>query len=56
MGYGHLAYQLRVTLVDSAPEVWREIRVPAYTQLKDLHDILQIADGLRESASLFISR
>ena len=26
MGYGHLAYQLRVTLVDSAPEVWREIR------------------------------
>jgi len=45
MGYGHLAYQLRVTLVDSAPEVWREIRVPAYTQLKDLHDILQIAMG-----------
>lgn len=39
------AYQLTVTLVDSEPEVWRKVRVPADLRLSALHAILQRAMG-----------
>ncbi|NJM96284.1 MAG: plasmid pRiA4b ORF-3 family protein [Phormidesmis sp. RL_2_1] len=39
------AYQLKVTLVDSEPEVWRRILIPADVTLAALHDIVQRAMG-----------
>jgi hypothetical protein len=36
---------LRVTLVDCEPAVWREVRVPSDVLLTDLHHVLQIAMG-----------
>lgn len=42
-------YQLRITLIDSEPEIWRRILVPADIKLPDLHLVLQIAMGWRNS-------
>lgn len=39
------AYQLKITLTDSAPEVWRRVIVPAKVTLADLHSIIQQAMG-----------
>ena len=39
------AYQLKITLVDSEPEVWRRVLVPVQVKLAELHDILQRAMG-----------
>ncbi len=39
------AYQLKITLTDSAPEVWRRVIVPANATLADLHSIIQPAMG-----------
>ncbi|MEL6350544.1 MAG: plasmid pRiA4b ORF-3 family protein [Cyanobacteria bacterium J06627_28] len=39
------AYQLKVALVDSEPEVWRRIVVPADITLETLHGLLQRAMG-----------
>ena len=36
-------YQIRVSLLQSEPEVWRSFLVPAETSLADLHRLLQIA-------------
>lgn len=36
-------YQLKVTLKDSKPPIWRRLLVPSNVTLKKLHDILQIA-------------
>ena len=38
-------YQLKVTLNDSTPPIWRRIIVPENTSLYDLHEILQIVMG-----------
>ena len=38
-------YQIKVTLNDTHPPVWRRILVPANTNLLKLHDILQIVMG-----------
>lgn len=38
-------YQLKITLADSAPEVWRRVIVSAQTTLADLHSIIQQAMG-----------
>jgi hypothetical protein len=38
-------YQLKVTLRDSRPPIWRRIEVPANTSLSRLHAILQTAMG-----------
>jgi pRiA4b ORF-3-like protein len=40
-----LVYQLRVTLQDVRPPIWRRIQVPAETSLNRLHEIIQIAMG-----------
>jgi Plasmid pRiA4b ORF-3-like protein len=38
-------YQLKITLVDSEPLVWRRLLVPALSTLNELHRILQITMG-----------
>lgn len=37
-----LVYQVRVTLVDSDPQIWRRIRLSGEATLEDLHLILQV--------------
>ncbi len=39
------AYQLKITLADSAPEVWRRVIVPAKLTLAELHSIIQQVMG-----------
>lgn len=39
------AYQLKITLADSEPEVWRRLQVPTHIALQELHDIVQKAMG-----------
>jgi hypothetical protein len=42
-------YQIKVTLNDTRPPIWRRIRVPGTTTLLNLHDILQIVMGWQDS-------
>lgn len=42
-------YQIKVTLLDSRPSIWRRLRVPADITLGDLHGVLQVAMGWQES-------
>ncbi|MEO0886631.1 MAG: plasmid pRiA4b ORF-3 family protein [Cyanobacteria bacterium J06648_10] len=39
------AYQIKITLVDSAPDVWRQVVVPAEIVLSELHQVIQLAVG-----------
>ncbi|MEO0705135.1 MAG: plasmid pRiA4b ORF-3 family protein [Cyanobacteria bacterium J06649_5] len=39
------AYQLKITLSDSVPDIWRRVLVPAHITLAELHDILQHTMG-----------
>jgi hypothetical protein len=41
----HPIYQIKVTLDDTHPPIWRRILVPGNTTLLKLHDILQIVMG-----------
>lgn len=41
--------RLRVSIVGSDPEIWRQLEVDAGLSLAELHDVLQIAFGWRES-------
>ncbi|MGC1306778.1 MAG: plasmid pRiA4b ORF-3 family protein [Phormidesmis sp.] len=47
MGQEHSSslYQLKITLVDSEPEVWRRLLVSGDWRLVDLHSVLQRAMG-----------
>ena len=38
-------YQIKVTLLDTRPPVWRRLLVPAELTLGQLHDVLQLAFG-----------
>lgn len=38
-------YQLKITLVDIEPSIWRRLQVPGNTRLPDLHLMLQAAMG-----------
>jgi hypothetical protein len=38
-------YQLKITVADIAPEIWRRVLVPADTSLARLHQIIQAAFG-----------
>jgi hypothetical protein len=38
-------YQVKVTLLDTEPPIWRRLRVPADLTLEELHDVLQLAMG-----------
>ncbi|MCC7362304.1 MAG: plasmid pRiA4b ORF-3 family protein [Anaerolineales bacterium] len=42
-------YQLKLTLNDTHPPIWRRILVPGDTTLRKLHDILQIVMGWTDS-------
>lgn len=44
-----MVLRLRVSVVDSDPEIWRELEVDADITLAALHDVLQIAFGWRGS-------
>jgi hypothetical protein len=38
-------YQIKVTLLDTRPPIWRRLLVPASLTLEQLHDVLQLAMG-----------
>lgn len=42
-------YQIKVTLNDTRPPIWRRVLVPGDTTLRKLHDILQIVMGWTDS-------
>ena len=42
-------YQIKVTLADSKPPIWRRLLVPSTITLAKLHDILQMAMGWTDS-------
>jgi Plasmid pRiA4b ORF-3-like protein len=42
-------YQLRATLLDIDPPVWRRVQVPASISLRKLHDVMQAAMGWTNS-------
>jgi hypothetical protein len=42
---GKNVYQLKVTIVDTKPPVWRRVVVPAELTLAGLHDVFQAAFG-----------
>lgn len=45
----HEVLQLKVTLADVTPPVWRRLLVPEHLSLAQLHDILQAAMGWEDS-------
>ncbi|OCQ53808.1 Plasmid pRiA4b ORF-3-like protein [Photorhabdus australis subsp. thailandensis] len=42
-------YQLKITLIDSQPAIWRQFVVPASIPLDRLHDAIQIVMGWQDS-------
>ena len=42
-------YQLKITLRDSKPPIWRRIIIPSYATLLDLHYVTQAAMGWANS-------
>ena len=44
-----LVYQLKITLQDIRPPIWRRVRVPARVRLNCLHDVFQIVMGWTDS-------
>jgi len=42
-------YQLKITLLDTRPPIWRRLLVPARLTLEVLHDVLQLAMGWYDS-------
>ena len=44
-----LIYQIKITLQDSHPPIWRRIQVRGDTSLDELHDIIQIVMGWTDS-------
>ena len=41
-------YQLKVTLLDASPPIWRRLLVPSELTLAQLHDVLQVAMGWQD--------
>lgn len=42
-------YQLKITLADSCPPIWRRLLVPGHITLLDLHDLIQVSMGWTNS-------
>ncbi|MEK9496999.1 plasmid pRiA4b ORF-3 family protein [Photorhabdus sp. P32] len=42
-------YQLKITLIDSKPAIWRQFVVPASISFDRLHDVIQIVMGWQDS-------
>ena len=49
MAPGKMVYQLKITLLDTAPPIWRRIQVPATCNFWDLHCYIQDAFGWTNS-------
>ena len=47
-----LLYQIKITLKEITPPIWRRVIVPADYTLADLHDVIQISMGW-QNAHLF---
>lgn len=45
----NLTYQLKITILDVRPPVWRRVRVPGNASLGELHDVIQTAFGWTNS-------
>ena len=43
-------YQLKITLKDVSPPIWRSFVVPASITLDRLHDVIQIVMGWEDSS------
>lgn len=48
-GLGPSVHDLRVTLLDVSPPVWRRLRVPSASTLSVLHSILQVTLGWQDA-------
>lgn len=48
-GMDEIVYQLKVTLLESEPPIWRRLLVSGRTSLKRLHEVLQVAIGWTNS-------
>src|SRR5439155_25632245 len=46
---GNEIYQIKVTLLRTAPPIWRRLLVPSDFTLSSLHDLLQLAMGWTDS-------
>lgn len=44
-----LIYQLKITLRDSKPPIWRRVLVPGTFSLYKLHSVIQVAMGWDDS-------
>ncbi|WP_346873555.1 plasmid pRiA4b ORF-3 family protein [Clostridium sp. UBA5988] len=42
------AYQIKITLIDSVPLIWRRVIVPAEITFKRLHDVIQFSMGWKD--------
>lgn len=42
-------YRLRISVVDSDPEIWRLVEVAANLTLEEKHEVIQIAGGWQHS-------
>jgi hypothetical protein len=49
VGVSDLIYQLKITLRDSKPPIWRRVMVPSKFSLYKLHEVIQIAMGWTNS-------
>src|SRR5439155_9300669 len=47
-----LVYQLKITLLEVEPSIWRRLRVSASQTLETLHTVIQKGHGLAEHPSL----
>lgn len=45
MGTSQAMYQIKITLNDMKPPVWRRLIVPSTIALNELHHVIQIAMG-----------
>ena len=52
---GNWIYQLRITLIESRPRIWRRILVEEDILLSDLHKIIQTTMGWTNSHMSMIS-
>jgi hypothetical protein len=49
-------YQLKITLLDTSPPIWRRFALPATATLETLHQVIQIVMGWQESHLLPVRR
>lgn len=40
-----MVYQLKISLLETKPEIWRRVLVPGYFNFYQLHRVIQIAMG-----------